>query len=186
MDKNQILHIRKELERFLSSDDKYFEFDVTVELKDRINFIYAVIFPGLTRIKFYLRFLIARLAQYIDYSPIKVLLYRSIGIKIGKGVYLSPDVLLDPHFPALIEIDDYCILGWGVKLFSHEFAHQRYRLGRIKIETGVTIGGSAMIRNGVRIGKMVDIPYGSYIYKDIATNEESFEIVKSHLKKKEL
>ena len=41
-------------------------------------------------------------------------LYRAMGVKIGKDVVISPDVVLDPVFPELITVEDGVILGWGL------------------------------------------------------------------------
>lgn len=163
----RIQELRHQFKEFKNSGQKHLAFSIDCGREDRIDFIYSVIFPGWERPRFYFNFLIARIAQIIDYSPIKVFLYRSIGMKIGRGVFISPDVLLDPHFPYLIEIQDYCILGWGARLFCHESTGKQYRLGRIKIGEGTMVGAYSTIRNGVEIGKMVEIPYGFIVYEDV-------------------
>lgn len=167
MNRDKILKHRKNLTEFLKNNEIKFEFKVDCELKDRIHFIYGVIFPGFLKYKFYIRHIIARITQYIDYSPLKVIIYRLIGMKIGKGVYISPEVILDPHFPELITIGDYVIIGWGARIFTHEYSSDTYRIGRIFIGEGALIGGFATIRGGVTIGKMAEIPYSSIIYKDV-------------------
>ncbi len=166
----KILEIRKQLINFLKSDQMRFEFEVDCDLKHRIKFIYKVIFPGWKQYQFYLKFLIARVAQFIDYSSIKIFLYRIIGIKIGKGVFISPDVLLDPHFPCLIEIRDFVIIGWGTQLFTHEFIGGTYTIGRIIIDEGAVIGGFATIRSGTKIGKRAEVAFRSLVYKDVPDN----------------
>ena len=114
--------------------------------------------------------MIARISQYIDYSPVKVFLYRLTGMKIGKGVFLSPDVILDPHFPELIEIGDYAIIGWGTYLFCHEYNVGKYRLGRITIGKGAVIGGFSVIRGGVTIGENAQVASTCIVYKDVPEN----------------
>ncbi|MBI3036976.1 hypothetical protein HYY73_04485 [Candidatus Woesearchaeota archaeon] len=52
---------------------------------------------------------------------IKNSLYRLIGVKIGKNVSISNDCIIDTIFPELIMIDDNAIVGWGTKLYTHEF-----------------------------------------------------------------
>jgi acetyltransferase-like isoleucine patch superfamily enzyme len=158
---------RKRLAVFMRGEESVFEFTVDCALHERIKFVYAIIFPGLARFRFYARFILMRIAQLIDYPPIKVILYRFIGVKIGKGVFISPDVVIDTHFPHLIEIGDYAILGWGAFLFNHEFSGNKYRMGRIKIGEGAVIGGFAGIRGGVNIGDGVDVPASCIVYKDL-------------------
>jgi acetyltransferase-like isoleucine patch superfamily enzyme len=163
----KIYQYQQSIKSFLLSEEKEMEFTVDCELKDRIKFIYAVIFPKGTRFLFYLRFFVSRIAYYIDYSPLKVLIYRFIGIKIGKGVFISPEVTIDVHFPKLIQIDDYVILGYGASLVSHDFFNSRYRLGRIEIERGAVIGAQSIIACGVQIGEEVNVRVRSVVLKDI-------------------
>jgi acetyltransferase-like isoleucine patch superfamily enzyme len=99
----------------------------------------------------------------IDYSPVKVLIYRSIGFRIGKGVYISPDVILDPQFPRFVEIGDHVVLGWGSKIFVHDYDGVVYRIGRVKIGAGSVIGGFSFIRAGVTIPENSLVKLGSRI-----------------------
>jgi acetyltransferase-like isoleucine patch superfamily enzyme len=91
-------------------------------------------------------------------------------MKIGKGVFISPGVILDPHFPALIEIDDYAIVGWGTHLFTHEFSGSRYTIGRIRIGRGAVIGGFSIVRGGVVIGANAQVASTCIVYKDVPDN----------------
>ncbi len=161
---------RKLFLSFLNGKEKTLEFKVDCGLEERVRFIYSIIFPGMGKYRFYLKFMIARMAQYIDHSPIKVFLYRLIGMKIGKGVFIAADVILDPHFPSLIEIGDYAIIGWGTHLFTHEFDGVKYRLGRITIGKGAVIGGFSLIRGGVIIGENAQVASSCIVYKDVPNN----------------
>ncbi len=161
---------RELLSDFLNGSEPSLEFGIDCGIEERIRFIYSIIFPGAEKYLFYLRFLIARIAQYIDYSPVKVFLYRLIGMKIGKGVFLSPDVILDPHYPGLIRIDDYAIIGWGTHLFCHEYSGDKYRVGRITIGRGAVVGGHSVIRSGVTIGENAQVASMCIVYKDVPNN----------------
>jgi acetyltransferase-like isoleucine patch superfamily enzyme len=181
---DEITEIRKKLTEFLSGNNKHFNYEVNCDLKDRIKFIYQINFPGFQKTKFYARFFIGRIAQYIDYSPVKIFLYRMIGIKIGKGVFISPDVFIDPHFPSLVELGNYCILGMGVKFFTHEYTQSNYRLGKIILEQGAVIGAYSTIRGGITIGENSEVPYGSIVYKDIPANTFASEFIRPQIKKR--
>jgi acetyltransferase-like isoleucine patch superfamily enzyme len=62
------------------------------------------------------------LLKYMPPFELKNTLYkRLLGIKIGKDVAISPDVIFDPFFPELIKIGDHCSIGWGARIFAHEF-----------------------------------------------------------------
>lgn len=161
---------RERLAAFLTGDEQLLEFDIDATPAQRIATIYAIVFPGWKKARFYLNFLISRIARIIDWSPAKVFFYRLTGMKIGKGVFISPDVILDPHFPELIEIGDYAIIGWGTHLFTHEFSGDRYRVGRIKVGAGAVIGGFSIIRGGVRIGDNAQVASTCIVYKDVPEN----------------
>lgn len=167
MDPALIAANREKVRSFLGGAEKSMSFEVTAPLEERIGFIYRVLFPGLSRFAFYGRFILARTAQYLDYPPLKVFFYRRAGIRIGKGVYLSPDVVLDVHFPELIVIEDYAILGWGARLFAHEFKNGSYRLGRIRIGRGALIGAFAVVRGGVDVGDGAEVPYNATVFRDV-------------------
>ena len=166
----KIEQARTALQTFLQGTGRKLEIEIDCPIEDRIRFIYAIIFSGFKKASFYWRFFIARLASIIDYSPIKVFFYRSIGIKIGKGVFISPAVILDPHFPSLIEIDDYAIIGWGVQLFTHNFSGTKYSVGRIKIGRGAVIGAFSIVRGGVTVGECAQIQATCIVYKDVPKN----------------
>lgn len=161
---------RARLRDFLRGEERKLEIEIDCEVEERISFIYSVIFPGKEKLLFYLRFLLARIAFYVDYSPAKVFLYRLIGMKIGKGAFISPGVILDPHFPGLIEIGDYAIIGWGTHLFCHDYSGRIYRLGRISVGRGAVIGGFSIVRGGVTIGENAQVASSCIVYKDVPDN----------------
>ncbi|MFC2131019.1 acyltransferase [Bacteroidota bacterium] len=163
----QVNIIKERFQKFIQSNDMVFEFEVDCELRYRNKFPFKVIFPGVKRPLFYIRHTFARIIQYFDYSPVKVLFYKFIGIKIGKGVFIAPDVIIDVHFPHLIQIDDYALIGWGSKIFTHDFDGKTFRIGRIKIGRGAVIGGFSFVRAGVEIGEQALVKLTSTTYKDI-------------------
>jgi acetyltransferase-like isoleucine patch superfamily enzyme len=159
--------IRGEIKSFYSSSEMLYEFIVSCELKDRIPFIYNAILPGARKYLFYFHFFLSRLAYYIDYSPLKVLIYRSMGVKIGKRVFISPKVYIDVHFPKLIRIEDDVILGVGTYLFVHDFINQKYRMGRVHIKQGAVVGAFAKISCGVCIGREANLRANSIVVRDV-------------------
>lgn len=98
-------------------------------------------------------------------------LYRLMGVKIGEDVAIAPNVSLDPLFPELITIEDGVILGWGCKIFAHEFLKDKIRLGRVVIKKNALIGGYSLIRAGVTIGENSVISFYSLVNKDVGDNK---------------
>ncbi len=184
MKDSEIKEIRDKFYRFLSSDEMVFEFEVTSDLSRRNSMPYKIIFPGFKKYRFYARHLIARIVQFIDISPIKILIYKMMGVKIGKGVFIAPDVIIDVHFPELIEIGDYALLGWGSKVFGHDYDGRIFRIGRTQIGKGSVLGGFSFVRAGVKVGEQSLVRLTSTVYKDIADHSRNSYEYKIEIKEK--
>jgi len=190
IDRQEIEEIRDMIRRFRQTEESRLSFRVETDLERRIDVIYSIIFPGFKKYQFYLNFTLARIAEKLDYSPLKVLIYRLIGMKVGRGVFISADVILDPHFPELVQIGDYAILGWGAKLFTHEYYDNTYRMGRVTIGRGAQVGAYSVVRSGVTIGEMAETSPFSVIYKNVGNKERYFDgqaikgYVKSNMREK--
>lgn len=112
------------------------------------------------------------LLKVLPPSETKNSIYRVLlGVKIGKDVVISPDVILDPFFPELIEIGDDSILGWGSRLFTHEFHVHKVLIGRIKIGKQVLIGEFATLRAGINVGNGSVVQANSFADKNVPSNE---------------
>ncbi len=113
-------------------------------------------------------YLLVSLAGWTPYSPHKVWLLRRTGMKIGKGVYISPGVIVDPLFPELITIEDDVLLGLGSRLLTHEYSASSFRLGRVHLGRGAVIGAWALVRSGVTVGEKATVGACSFANKDVA------------------
>ena len=101
---------------------------------------------------------LASLALYINPFPgFKVFVYRRMGMKIGRNVYISPGVYLDIVHPELLELGDNVIIGMGASIATHERSMHTMTLGRVTIGNNVVVGGLSLIRAGVRIGDGAEI-----------------------------
>ncbi|MHC4085132.1 MAG: acyltransferase [Planctomycetota bacterium] len=130
--------------------------------------ITTVLFPTLlSHIRFHLSYFIMTIIGKIPWSRVKIFLYRLMGVKIGKGVYIAPWVFLDGMFPRLIELEDGCFLGGGCKLLTHENTADRFRIGRVRIGANSVIGAFSIVRCGVSIGCKVTTGLGSVVVKDV-------------------
>jgi acetyltransferase-like isoleucine patch superfamily enzyme len=97
---------------------------------------------------------------------------KSIGVKVGKGCFISTKNFSSE--PYLIEIGDYVRLAKGVSFFTHGgFWSQRKKhpnldyFGKIKIGNYTHIGEGAFIMPGVEIGNDVIVGAGSVVTKSI-------------------
>ena len=92
------------------------------------------------------------LTRYMHSGKVKNALLRSIGVRIGKNVFIAATVELDIQFPELITIDDGAILGMHSHIATHEVTHSHIRLGKVHIGKNTLVGGQATVRSGVSIG----------------------------------
>jgi len=87
--------------------------------------------------------------EFITPTPLNILFFRMMGMKIGKGVHINTSNISDP---ALIEIEDKVTIGGSVHLIAH-YASKGYLIVEpVKIRKGVTIGLKATIMGDVEIG----------------------------------
>lgn len=127
----------------------------------------------------------AWLASKVPGSPLKVFLYRRLGVKIGRRVYIAPDVVLDPLYPELIELSDDAFLGYGCRIFTHEYTATQFRLGRVRVGPGSVIGGYAVVRCGVNIGAKATVGMMSYVNRDVLDGETAVGVPARVLPEKE-
>jgi len=114
-----------------------------------------------------LRYGLIWLAERVPFSGLKIWLYRRAGVKIGKDVFISPGVVIDPIFPGLVELQDECVLGLYCTVLTHEYTPEESRIGKVIIGKGAVIGARATIRSGVTVGKGCTVGINSFVNKDV-------------------
>jgi acetyltransferase-like isoleucine patch superfamily enzyme len=133
--------------------------------------VIAILFPKLlSRVKFHLSYFIMWIVSKIPWSPVKIFVFRLMGVNIGKGVYIAPWVFLDGMYPHLIELEDGCLLGGGCRILTHESTVSEFRVGRVRVGTNSVIGAFSVVRCGISVGSNVTTGIGSVILKDIPDN----------------
>lgn len=84
---------------------------------------------------------------------LRVSLHRARGVRIGRNVWISYNVVLETSYPQLITIDDSSFIGIGVIVIAHFKESRR----------GVRIGKQAFIGPGVIILPDVEIGEGAVV-----------------------
>lgn len=103
----------------------------------------------------------------LPFNAPKLALLRRLGARVGRNVFISADVWIDPAFPELLTIEDDVMLGVGVKIALHEFGPDHFSAGRVTLRKGAVIGGFALIGHGVEIGEGAVVAGGAAVGRDV-------------------
>lgn len=106
------------------------------------------------------------------------LLWRIIGVKMGKNVSIGQDVYLDVNYAKYITIEDDVWIASHSTIFAHRRVMDEYYKGErykecpqkvrpVLIKKGACVGIGALVTPGVTIGRGSVIGAGSVVVKDI-------------------
>lgn len=115
-------------------------------------------------------YLIITICKLLPPSKLKNHLYRFMGAEIGENVSIANGVIIDPIFPELLKVEDNATIGWGTKLFTHEFDLESFRIGSIRIGENSMIGEFSVVRPGVDIGENSLVAAMSFVNEDVEEN----------------
>jgi acetyltransferase-like isoleucine patch superfamily enzyme len=95
-------------------------------------------------------------------SRVRVFLHRARGVRIGKGVWIGYDVILDTSRPELITIEDDCAISIRATIIAH---FKEFR--GVKIERGAFIGPGAIVLPNLVVGEGAVVKAGSVVSQSI-------------------
>ncbi len=101
--------------------------------------------------------------DFILLTPFCNLLYRLMGVKMGKNVQINSKNVADI---SLLEIGDRSVIGGNATVICHSFERGRLKLRKVKIGKDVVIGLNSVILPGVEIGDRSMIAAGAVLLKD--------------------
>jgi serine acetyltransferase len=96
-------------------------------------------------------------------ETLRVALHRARGVQIGKGVFISQDVVLETEYPNLITIEDRAWLGIRVTIV----AHMRELRQGVKIEHDAFVGPGVLVLPNVTIGHGAVVTAGSVVTRSV-------------------
>lgn len=111
--------------------------------------------------------LLIMLARHSPSLAFKRLLYRKIGMKVGRHVSFAWQVTPDLFFPELIHVGDNTIIGYNTTILTHEYLTHEWRTGAVRIGANVMIGANCTLLPGVEVGDGALISTMSLINKDV-------------------
>jgi len=117
-----------------------------------------------------LNFLVFYACRFLPSLGIKNLLYRILGMKVGRDVSIGLGAMFDIFFPELIEIGENSIIGYNVVILAHEYLTREWRRGKVSIGRNVMVGANATILPGVTIGDGATVYANSLVNRDVEPN----------------
>lgn len=112
--------------------------------------------------------------DFLTPSPLNILFFKMMGMKIGKGVMINTSNISDP---CLIKLDDYVTIGGSAFLMAHYGMKGFLIIDKLHIKKGAMIGLGAKILGGVSIGEKATIlPNSAVLPKTIVKDGEKFGV----------
>lgn len=132
--------------------------------------------PWLAITLFTRRFLCLKLCNWCPFTSVRILLYRLMGIRIGRDVYVGFDLELDTNFPELIQIGNHVTISHRCTITTHMgtpsdtpvVAVYPLQAEPVTINDGAWICIGATILPGVTIGENAVVAAGAVVTKDVA------------------
>ena len=91
--------------------------------------------------------------------------YRLMGMKVGKGVFVGLDCYIDPDFAELITIEDDVSVSFRVTIIAHDWS--RRLVAPVLVREGAIIGTGAILLPGVSIGREALVAAGAVVTRDV-------------------
>ena len=88
--------------------------------------------------------------EFVTPTPMNILFYKMMGMKIGKGAHINTTNISDP---GLIEIGEKVTIGGSATVIAHYASQGFLIIDRVKIHKNATIGIKATIMGDVEIGE---------------------------------
>lgn len=127
--------------------------------------------------------LLLSMMDWVIFAPIaprmlRPWLLRRMGATVGKDVFIGDHCRFDQNHANLITVEDHAHITSGTRLLCHQrdlsnyrvgddFAKLPYRLGKIHVGKGCSIGMESMVMPGVTIGEGAIVGAASLVSKDI-------------------
>jgi acetyltransferase-like isoleucine patch superfamily enzyme len=115
-------------------------------------------------------------ARFCIHGGLRVALYRWMGARIGRDVFIGLDAYLDDQFPELIVIEDSVTISFRVTIAVHDDARRMDRLdaGKLQgtvapvvLERGCSLGAGCLLLPGVTVGERSIIAAGAVVTRDV-------------------
>ncbi|MFI9617182.1 Pls/PosA family non-ribosomal peptide synthetase [Streptomyces sp. NPDC052023] len=103
-----------------------------------------------------------RYMQAFNGTPFKALIWRLLGVRIGRRVFDDGCSLIER---TLVSIGDGCTLNAGTVVQCHSQEDGAFKSDRITIGAGVTLGVGAFVHYGTVVGDRAELAADSFLMK---------------------
>ena len=127
---------------------------------------------------FWRRFFCLKLANLCPLVSGRLLLYRLMGVRIGRDVYVGFGVEIDTNHPELIEVGNHVTISHRCIIVSHMASNVDTPLQRlypssaapVRIRDGAWICTGAILLPGVTVGENALVAAGAVVNGDVTPN----------------
>ena len=108
---------------------------------------------------------------------LRLWLYRQMGVRLGRGVFIGLDSYLDCQFPELITIEDDVTVSFRVTIVVHDDARRLDAIlpgagdgtvAPVRLRRGCYLGAGCLILPGVTVGERAVVASGAVVSRDVA------------------
>jgi len=109
-------------------------------------------------------------------SGLRLSLYRAMGVRIGRGVFVGLDTWLDDQFPELITIEDEVVISFRVMVIVHDDARRMEAIlpgqadgtvAPVTLKRGCYLGAGCILLPGVTVGERAVVGAGAVVTRDV-------------------
>ena len=107
---------------------------------------------------------------------LRIALYRAMGIRIGRHVFVGLDTWLDDQFPELITVEDDVTISFRVTVVVHDDAKRMDRtaagagdgtVAPVTLRRGCYLGAGCLVLPGVTVGERAVVGAGAVLTRDV-------------------
>jgi acetyltransferase-like isoleucine patch superfamily enzyme len=105
------------------------------------------------------------LARYVFSNSLRIALFRLMGVKIGRNVYIGQDCYIDSDYAEFITIEDGAMISFRVIIVAHDAI--REIISPIVIKKKSRIAAGAIVLAGVVVGENSVVGAGAVAGSDV-------------------
>jgi acetyltransferase-like isoleucine patch superfamily enzyme len=121
-------------------------------------------------VRIMMNYVVIEFLKHFPSLTLKRRILRCLGMRLGPGVTIATGVMFDFFFPDLIEIGENTIIGMDALLLTHEFFHDRFRVGPLRIGANCVVGARSTILAGVEVANGTVISAMSLVHRGTSPN----------------